>query len=351
MIASRINELFTQHIQDQEFAGGVCQVSVAGKTIFKESYGIANKDTNLKMNINTRFDLASLTKLFTATIILQLISNKQVSLDTSLREVLPAAAENECIASITIRQLLTHTSGLTAWYPLYTHLPNRDLFSILSEISLLSETELGSVLYSDLNYILLGEVIKHQLKTTLQEAIQTNLSIPLNLETLSYGPINNLAAATEYGNRIEKKMCAERNLTFTSWRKEGLPISGDANDGNAHYFFQGEAGHAGLFGSASDLIKLGEFYLRGGDEIVDSRLIETSMTKQKGTRGLGWDLSETFSIGCGHTGFTGTALWTVPERRLVVALLTNRLHVPKPINIMNFRQSIFSEIMNGGLIR
>ncbi|MEC2054473.1 beta-lactamase family protein [Peribacillus psychrosaccharolyticus] len=348
MIASRINELFTEHIQKQEFAGGVCQVSVAGKTMFKEAYGIANKSTNLKMTMNTRFDLASVTKLFTATLILQLISNKRVSLDTSLSEALPAAAENECLAPITIRQLLTHTSGLIAWYPLYTHLPNRDLFSILSEISLSNEMELGSVLYSDLNYILLGEVIKHQLKTTLHEAIQTNISIPLNLATLSYGPINNLAAATEYGNRIERKMCDERDLTFTSWRKKDVPISGEVNDGNAHYFFQGVAGHAGLFGNAADLVKLGEFYLRGGDEIIDRCLIETSMTKQNGTRGLGWDLSETFPIGCGHTGFTGTALWIVPERRLVVALLTNRLNVPTPINSKDFRQTIFSEIMNGG---
>ncbi|TLS38693.1 serine hydrolase domain-containing protein [Pseudalkalibacillus caeni] len=349
-LETKIYNIFKKYIDNSYMAGGVCSIKQNDQQILLEAYGKRNMVTCEDVRTDTIFDLASVTKTITSTLILKLITKNRLALDAKLGDCLLAAARNGVLAPITIQQLLTHTSGLVAWFPFYTELPTSDLYEILSSIELNHQEE-KEVVYSDLNYILLGEILKHKHQASLQKIIEKELVQPLQLPYLTYGPLfDENIAATEFGNQIEMEMCRSRNKTFSSWRDTSKPIIGEVNDGNAHYFFQGQSGHAGLFGTAADLSKIAELYLKGGivggTEFLDPKLVKQSLQTIAEDRGLGWHSSNPFPVGFGHTGFTGTALWVVPEKNLQVVLLTNRLHVEEPVNINPFRQELYEEILN-----
>ncbi|MGP4105674.1 serine hydrolase domain-containing protein [Virgibacillus sp. L01] len=344
-----IEHIFRKYMDDDYFSGGACYISVNGEKAFHEAFGLSNKVEGTRCNLDTVFDLASVTKIVTSTIILKMIHENALSLTTKLEKCLPESAKIPVLASITIKQLLTHSSGLKAWYSFYASESGDDLFSILNTIDL-THKEDRKVVYSDLNFILLGEVIKHYYHTSLQHVVQKQLVEPLDLKTLKYNPsYKSNIAATEFGNRIEQKMCIERGFDFKNWRNQNVPVLGEVNDGNTYYYFGGESGHAGLFSNVKDLATLGELYLRGGvnrgENVISNDLVQESLSKQVENRGLGWESSDIYPEGFGHTGFTGTALWIEPKRNIAVGLLTNRLHVSKPKNINPFRKEIFLEIL------
>lgn len=343
-----ISQIFQRYMDKDYMAGGVCLVKQNDKEILFKAYGKRNSLTGDEVTIDTVFDLASVTKIITSTLILKLAGQGRLSLDTTLGHCLPAAASNNILASLTIKQLLTHSSGLTAWHPFYTELPNHNLYEILNSIELKHQEE-SQVVYSDLNYILLGEVLKEIHDNSLQKIVEKELASPLKLSRLTYGPVQtDDVAATEFGNRIEMDMCRSRKREFAGWRDTGKPIIGKVNDGNTYYFLNGESGHAGLFGTAADLSGIADVYLNRGfaadTKFIQSDLIKKSMENIIENRGLGWHSSDPFPEGVGHTGFTGTALWIVPEKNLQAVLLTNRLQVDEPKNINPFRREIFEEI-------
>jgi CubicO group peptidase (beta-lactamase class C family) len=343
MLLKQVDEIFEQYLRSDYFAGGVCYASVEGEKVFHQAYGFANHTTKTPCQLDTLFDLASVTKIMTTTVVLKLISQKLITLSGQLGQYLPSVSHNRHLACLTVRQLLTHTSGLRAWYPLYT--AKGDVFSVLDHMDVLHGTD-QKVVYSDLNFILLGEMLKHLLQDDLASIMQQQIAEPLGLETLTYYPKGNNIAATEFGNRIEKGMCKDVQLSFSGWRAEDQPIIGEANDGNAYYFFAGLAGHAGLFSNVIDIARIGELYLKGGNwngsQIIDQDLVDEALTNQVNGRGLGWEQSDLYPGGFGHTGFTGTALWIEPSKKICVVLLTNRLHVKQPQNIKPFRREVFT---------
>ncbi|WP_156290670.1 serine hydrolase domain-containing protein [Oceanobacillus salinisoli] len=344
----RIDRIFRNYIENEFFSGGVCHITIDGETVFHKGYGKANRIKKTPCEKHTIFDIASVTKLVTTTILLKIISEGSLSLSTRLGECLPRISKNTPLAQITIYELLTHSSGLIAWYPFYAEKDDRDFFSIIERIDIYHDLD-EKVVYSDLNYMLLGEILKEYFQSSLESIVNKQVVEPLGLETLSYHPIEKeLTAATEYGNRIEKEMCRERGISFFNWRRGDLPISGEPNDGNAYYFFNGESGHAGLFSNVKDITKIGELYLKGGvlngEQLILESVVNGALTKQVGNRGLGWEKSAIYPEGFGHTGFTGTALWIEPKRKISVGLFTNRLHVTQPRNINPFRREIFSAI-------
>ncbi len=339
----KVKVLIESQIHAGVFPGAVVYVKKDNTVLLHEAFGKALNTKNVKrdMNKDTLFDIASLTKVVITTIILKLISEGKFSLHSTVRNLLPAVSDDST-GSITVEQLLTHSSGLLDWYPFYTR--NIDFYSQLENIVATNEKTTG-VQYSDLNYMLLAEIVKESTKRSLQEALNQYIRIPLNAKIMSYGPVvSNNVAATEFGNRIEQSMCKERNLSFSKWRDTDLPICGQVNDGNAYYYFNGVSGHAGLFANAEDLSKIGEVYTNLGQidskEYISQTLAEQAITKQVGTRGLGWEMSDLYPSGCGHTGFTGTSLWIVPVRKLTVVVLTNRLHTDAPQNINEFRRKL-----------
>jgi CubicO group peptidase (beta-lactamase class C family) len=349
-IETKVDEVFAKYMEEQYFAGGVCFVKQNDEDLLIKAYGNRNNVTNEEMTIDTIFDLASVTKIVTATIILMMITDKKLELEDTLGSKLSEVKGNKVLAPITIKRLLTHSSGLKAWEPFYTYASSKSFFSIVESIELEHKEE-KAVIYSDLNYILLGEVIKAYFNDSLQGILKKELIAKLQLAQLTYGPLlNESVAATEFGNQIEMKMCHSRGRRFYNWRDTDKPILGEVNDGNAFYFFEGQSGHAGLFGTVEDLAKIAQVYLKGGivgnKRLIDTQLIKQSMQNIVENRGLGWHSSDPFPIGFGHTGFTGTSVWVVPEKELQVTILTNRLHVQQPKNINPFRREIHEGILN-----
>ncbi|GAA0342455.1 serine hydrolase domain-containing protein [Bacillus carboniphilus] len=346
----KIDQLFDSYLNKSFFTGGVCSVHWKGEQLLQKAYGKRSSITNEHVTTDTIFDLASVTKIFTATILLKMVTEGKVTLGTTLKDCLPEVRGNKILEPISVQQLLTHSSGLTAWYPFYTHVPQADLLTILDSIEL-KHQENKEVVYSDLNYILLGEIIKRYFNMSLQEVIKQELITTLSLNTLTYGPLHSEnVAATEFGNQIEMDMCRTRNKEFNHWRPTNQPIIGEVNDGNTYYYFKGQSGHAGLFGTANDLDQLLQLYLKGGmakgEKLIDVALINQSLHNIAENRGLGWHSSDPFPVGFGHTGFTGTSIWIVPEKDLQVVLLTNRLHVNQPVNINPFRKELHEEILS-----
>ena len=255
----------------------------------------------------TIFDCASITKpLVTGTIILHAVADGEIKLDKEYR-------------GFTFRELLTHTSGLRPWLPLYAL---GDYLEAIEEHGV--ECARGErVIYSDLNFVLLHAAIGEIYGDYVAAARETIFK-PLGLrDTLFHPPAELLPriAATEWGQRFESGMCATRSITFTGFR-EGL-MWGETNDGNSFYA-GGTCGNAGLFSTAHDVFRIAQGFARG--DLVPQELVDDAKRAHAGDRGLAWQIggpnlsAESF----GHTGFTGTSVWIDGER--IFVLLTNRVH-------------------------
>lgn len=337
--------------QKDFFKGANILIAQRNKVIFKKSYGYANysADSSL-MESDTIFDIASLTKIFTLTAILRLVSEKELELSKKFLRYFQFGNKdlNSSIKDITIEQLLNHSSGLIPWFPFYV-MKNKSFEDILRYIISRNQLRKGAVQYSDINFILLGKLIEKISGKDLEIALRELVFNPLNLQDTDFKPLGNKVAATEYGNRIETGMVAERGLRFEGFRDESIPIVGKVNDGNCYYYFKGVSGHAGIFSSLNDLNILCNLYLnRGsfdGKAIIREEIVNKSFIDYGGGRGLGWQVSDIYPEGLGHTGFTGTSIYLNLEEGFNVVLLTNRLHVDKPVNIAEFRSAIHNKTM------
>ncbi len=342
---NRLDEIVEDAVSTQ-VPGCVVKVLKEGEIVYEKPAGYRQTvPTAEPVNMGTIFDIASLTKIVTTTMVLRLISQKKLSLDTSVGELLNI--EQTELKSITLFQLLTHSSGLIAWNPFY--ISNEDFFTQLHELGPnLFQTE--KVKYSDVNFILLGKVIEETTGLSLKEAVQTRVCEPLGLSTMKYGPVEaENVAATEFGNRIEQKMCEERSLTFNRWRRTDRPIVREVNDGNTHYFFRGVSGHAGLFSNVDDVLQVGRIYTdpnQAEKAGIDPSLIDEIKRTVVGSRSLGFEWSPIFPGGFGHTGFTGTSLFIHPDQKIVVVILTNRLHQIEPVNINEFRRTFHEAVLS-----
>jgi CubicO group peptidase (beta-lactamase class C family) len=265
--------------------------------------------------VDTIYDCASITKaLITTTLALQLL---KLDGDT--------------------RRLLTHSSGLRAWMPLYAY---PDYVDAIREHG--RECEPGTrVIYSDLNFVLLyHSLLQHG---DYIQLARERIFEPLGLHDAMFRPPASLRpriAATEWGQRYEAKL---GNLPPL---REGL-IWGETHDGNSH-FAGGTAGNAGLFATARAVFRIAQALARG--ELLPRELHEEATCNQTPNldqpRGLGWDKPSQGSLATsmlsrasyGHTGFTGTSLWIDPERDRIMVLLTNRVHpCAAPINMQAVR--------------
>jgi CubicO group peptidase (beta-lactamase class C family) len=269
---------------------------------------------------DTIYDCASITKpLITTTLILQAVAERRIALDEEYR-------------GYTFRELLSHTSGLKAWLPLYAM---GDYLRAIEEHG--PERPRGSsVVYSDLNFVLLYFALQ-ELFGDYVTAARERIFEPLSLRTAMFHPPASLLpriAATEWGQRFEHGMCATRSVSFTGFR-QGL-MWGEPNDGNS-FHYGGTCGNAGLFATACDVFAIARAFARG--ELVAAELVEEATREQAEGRGLGWQLAYG---GYGHTGFTGTSVWVIGER--VSVLLTNRVHpCAAPIAMARVREWFHTE--------
>lgn len=280
---------------------------------------------------STLYDLASLTKVVaTTTALMLLVERGRVDLDAPVSRYLQ---EVSGARAATIRQLLNHTSGLRGALPLHRETADRDaaLARVFAETTIVAP---GSrVIYSDLNAILLGEVVARVSGEPLEAFVSREVLEPLGLRQTVYRPPRAL----------------HRRVAPTGiWR--GTPVAGQVHDGNA-VKLGGVAGHAGLFGTAADLGRFARMLLGGGVTPEGRRVLARatvaaftapSVPARRGqsARALGWQAlptDETVSSAgrlfgprsYGHTGFTGTSIWIDPERDVFVVLLTNREYAPR----------------------
>ena len=283
----------------------------------------------------TVFDLASLTKLFTTTVLLRLAAQGRLDLDAPVLPLLDVPEGSfrlrRVLAGATASSLLTHTAGLPAWYPLYAG--TGSLWDRLEQaIAFEGEGGRPPMVYSDLGLILAGRLAERVSGLALPEAVEEYVRRPLGIPALAYLPKggdgqwalgSRPLAVSCFGNSIEREMCRERGIPFDGFRPEGIPVSGQANDGNAWYYFGGVSGHAGLFSDAAGVAALGRFYLNT-EEAPFLRALEEGPYG----RGLGFEFGPRYPGGCGHTGFTGTSLYLSRARGVGGVLLANRLAVP-----------------------
>ncbi|MDQ3514527.1 MAG: beta-lactamase family protein [Chloroflexota bacterium] len=327
------------------YAGAVASVSVGGQIILHRADGYAELEPGrVPMTVETVFDLASLTKVVaTLPVVLRLVEAGAFGLDDPVPAILPAPWTT-AHAGITVRHLLTHTAGLADWRPLYldAHGPDavRDLIARTDPVAAPGER----VLYSDLGFILLGEIVRHHTGLSIDRATLDHVFAPLGMAGTRYSPDpaaprdRDRIAATERGNPREVSMIGERAAEFAGWRQD--IIRGQVHDGNAHHALDGVAGHAGLFAPAADLLRYGQCWLAGGAldgyRLLSPETIAEATRPQAPGRGLGWRTGPAespddpfFTLApdaYGHTGFTGTAIWVAPEMGAVAVLLTNRVH-------------------------
>jgi uncharacterized protein YbbC (DUF1343 family)/CubicO group peptidase (beta-lactamase class C family) len=332
-----------QEIKLRHLPGAVVLVARNGGVVWRKAYGArAVEPAREPMTTNTIFDLASLTKIVaTATSIMILIERGKVRLSDPLSNFIPEI-KGEGRERITIELLLTHRAGYAPDFDL------RDRWSGSDEaIKRLIKEPLRNpagarFVYSDINYIALGEVVHRVSGMTLDEFARKNIFLPLGMRDTSFRP------ATSLRGRIAPTEQRRGQLSYLGAKPQAEAdadkwLRGEVHDPTS-YRMGGVAGHAGLFSTADDLAIYCQMILNGGEYKgvrILSPLSVAEMTRPRlvseaaWTRGLGWDINTSFSsnrgdlfpLGSfGHTGFTGTSIWIDPASKMFVIFLSNRVH-------------------------
>jgi CubicO group peptidase (beta-lactamase class C family) len=256
----------------------------------------------------TCYDIASLTKVVaTLPLILELVSKKELSLEDTLGKFFSNAGwmQHPSVSEVRLHDLLTHSSGLPAWKPLFAWVSERT--TAIANVVQTPLEQPGKFVYSDLGFMLLGAVLE-RVTGKRQDILAAELFRSLEMQHTSYGPLIN----------------SEHSIAATEdcgWR--GRVLVGEVHDENA-FVMEGVAGHAGLFATAEDLARYAQAWLHWDSRLASEDVLREATRlhlEQNGTRrGLGWMLKGEHSFagsrsslqGYGHTGFTGTSLWLEP---------------------------------------
>lgn len=286
---------------------------------------------------DTRYDLASLTKVVaTLPSVLRLVAAGAIDLDDPVGRFFSAAGmfEDPSLGDVPVRALLAHTSGLPAWRPLYAR-PSDRRAALAFVLHTPLERAPGTVVYSDLGFMLLGAIVERVAHERLDRFAAREVFAPLGMAATGFGPLAGVpVAATE----------------DCGWRDRVL--EGEVHDENATAW-EGVAGHAGLFGTAGDLARYAHAWLERAPRLLPADLIdrataEAAVAADGARRGLGWVLASERSFGgpgargYGHTGFTGTSIWVEPDVGVATVLLTNRVHPRRgaPAAVHALRQDV-----------
>jgi CubicO group peptidase (beta-lactamase class C family) len=305
-----VSALIEQHLHAR-YSAAVVRIERAGRLMYEYAAGTLRDDGGGSAYPDTRFDLASITKVFVATVALRCVDQGLLALDDGLVDVVPEWRDT-AHAPITLRQILAHTAGFRSGADYRTLFGERIESFALREPLVAAPGE--RVVYSDIGFLALGAILARRTGLALEPLIEREL-----------------------------RALGASNVTFArrvraSWR--GL-VQGRVHDEKAA-LAGGVAGHAGLFGTARDVALLGEWYLaplRGRPSPLPAGIAVDAVREQAADpvlrRGLGWALKTSDDNSCGaamspsafgHTGFTGTCIWVDPERDLTIVILTNAVH-------------------------
>uniref|UniRef100_A0A7C3QWW7 Class A beta-lactamase-related serine hydrolase n=1 Tax=Leptospirillum ferriphilum TaxID=178606 RepID=A0A7C3QWW7_9BACT len=349
-----ISEMMDDAVRNGIFPGGVVLWGTPQHIREEVAAGMTRTDDPAAPSVTsgTLFDLASLTKpLATASIALSLAHEGTLDLEAPLGEYLPPARKTR-LENVPFHRLLSHSSGLAGWAPLY-----RDCPAGSSPREFLLEAILAHPLayppgtrseYSDFGYILAGWILESLGKDRLDRLFDKNIRHPLDVRDVGFNPA---APDSPLSGRV---------FAATEPPEEGEPpLSGVVHDEHAR-LLGGIAGHAGLFATARAVWELARPWAGEGD-LFPGGWLDRFRTRQEGTPWtLGWDtptpgsssgrLFSPFSIG--HLGYTGTSLWIDLDRRIIIILLTHRVHPTRTNNrIRDFRPIIHDRIMEEAISR
>ena len=341
------------------FPGGVACVSWrdADGLAFIEAFAGRVEPNGAPVVANTPYDLASVTKPFVAMTALRLVQSGKLALD-SRPEMFIADTRGSKGGQATLEALLSHRSGLAAWGGLYLdvgHEPGTTSARrwIVTEAARRpdeSGVSARAALYSDLGYIVAGEMLSRAAGQSLDRVVHGQTLEPLGIADSVF--FAGSLSAERRGQLIRRVAPTE----FCEWR--GRLIRGEVHDENSAAL-GGVSGHAGLFGSASGVARFGRALLdsfRGnGSFLPQNALLSALAERAGGTQRLGWDAKSITASSAGrrmsgdafgHLGFTGTSIWCDPARDLVVVLLTNRVH-PSRANekIKGFRPAFHDAVV------
>jgi serine-type D-Ala-D-Ala carboxypeptidase len=334
--------LLRERIQAGDFPSAVYLVAEKGEPVFADALGDAVREPQqIAAAPETIYDLASLTKpLVTGLLCARYVESGKLKSEAAVADYLPEFDRPDK-SSITVRHLLTHTSGLPAWRPLYLLAADRDkVLAAIAAESLQTRPD-ERVIYSDLGFILLGFILQRLSGSNLSVLAAKEIFTPLGLARTLFNPqaaARTGIAACENGNAYERDMC-ERDFSskrYGNWR-EGT-VWGEVHDGNA-FFLGGIAGHAGLFSTANDTLTIANQFIGGQSRLLKPEtcnLFRQNMTRDLNeARSFAWQLAATKDSTAGqslppdafgHTGFTGTSCWIDAQAERVFILLTNRTH-------------------------
>ena len=327
-------QIVENSIADKAFPGATLAVGYRGKVSLR-AFGNLSYDANSPaVDLRTMYDIASLTKVVvTTTLVAKLVEGDfpvPLDLDARVDRYLPEWAtgpdSNNWRGKVTVRHLLTHTSGLPPFKEYWrTSTGKQDTLTRIFAEPLDYEPGTKEV-YSDLGIILMAEIIERLTGRPLDELAKTYIFSPLGMKDTTYKPAEKLwprIAPTEFDKNLRHRL-----------------VQGEVHDENA-FTMGGVSGHAGVFSTAPDLAAFCQMLLNGG-VYAHRRILKRATIAQftapqqlsNGTRTLGWAVpTEGSSSGhffsahsFGHTGFTGTSIWIDPDRQLFVVLLTNRVH-------------------------
>lgn len=338
-LPQRLQQVLDKAVTDHAFPGAVCVVARNGWLVARVSAGRAGyEDSAAKVLPMTPFDLASLTKVCaTVPAVLRLVAAGKLSLDDPVQKWLPAFVGSGK-ERVTLRHLLAHCGGLPAYERYYRTIQGKDaIVAAAAAEGLMTEPGTGTT-YSDLGFVLLMAVVEKASGEPFAAFVQREVLDPLRMTGARFVPTDGAPFA-------------EAAPTEDDPQRGGV-VRGFVHDENA-FAMGGVSGHAGLFATADDVMKLGLMWLGGGRDFLPRELVDlavhpaglvpgdTSRSVGLQMLSVGWAGSAVSPGTFGHTGFTGTSLWCDPELDACVVLLTNRVH---PTRVNNKIQQVRREV-------
>jgi uncharacterized protein YbbC (DUF1343 family)/CubicO group peptidase (beta-lactamase class C family) len=342
VVMPAVDAVIQTAISDGSIPGAVLIVGHDGAVIYRKAYGARALEPRREvMTVDTVFDLASLTKVIvTTTAVMQLVERGKVRLNDPVAKYLPEFAQNGK-DDITVRQLLTHYSGLAPDLDLKTAWEGKETAYRMAFAATPQDPVGSKFSYSDINFIVLGALVERVSGERLDEYATRHIFVPLKMMRTRYLP----------------PAAWKAKIAPTQYDEHERMLRGVVHDPTARRM-GGVAGQAGLFSTGDDLAVFAQALLNGGGGILSAMSVE-KMTRPEQPpsapvlRGFGWDIDSPFSSnrgdllpvgGFGHTGFTGTSMWIDPTTRTYIILLTNAVHPRGKGNAIALRSKVATAV-------
>jgi uncharacterized protein YbbC (DUF1343 family)/CubicO group peptidase (beta-lactamase class C family) len=338
-----IDAAVNESVERKELPGAVVLFARRGGVVWRKAYGSrALVPQREAMTADTVFDLASLTKVVaTATSIMILVERGKVRLADPVSRYIPEL-KSEGREKLTVEHLLTHRSGYAPDFDLSERWSGYEEMLKRLYVEPLRSAPGARFVYSDINFIALGEIVRRASGQTLDEFARRNIYEPLGMRDTGFRPRAELLPRVAPTEKVRGMQSYLGGVGAEGAEGERM-LRGEVHDPTSNRM-GGVAGHAGLFSTADDLAVFCQMILNGG-EYNGARILSPlgvaemtrprQVTEDGGARGLGWDVNTSFSTNrgdlfpagsFGHTGFTGTSIWLDPASETFVVFLSNRVH-------------------------